>query len=63
MQNDLIFRGALKADIYTWPIGGVGVTMVDIPDIADAVMAELLRRERAPHPLPRTQSSSSVRIR
>ena len=28
--------------------------MVDIRDIADAVVAELLRRERAPHPLPRT---------
>jgi uncharacterized protein YbjT (DUF2867 family) len=28
--------------------------MVDIRDIADAVVAELLRRERTPHPLPRT---------
>ena len=28
--------------------------MVDIRDIADAAVAELLRRERAPHPLPRT---------
>jgi uncharacterized protein YbjT (DUF2867 family) len=54
MQNDLMFRDALKAGIYRWPIGGVGVTMVDIRDIADAVVAELLRRERAPHPLPRT---------
>jgi uncharacterized protein YbjT (DUF2867 family) len=54
MQNDLMFRDALKAGIYLWPIGDVGVTMVDIRDIADAVVAELLRRERAPHPLPRT---------
>jgi uncharacterized protein YbjT (DUF2867 family) len=54
MQNDLMFRDALMAGIYRWPIGGVGVTMVDIRDIADAAVAELLRRERAPHPLPRT---------
>ena len=54
MQNDLMFRDALKGGIYPQPIGGVGVTMVDIRDIADAAVAELLRRERAPHPLPRT---------
>src|SRR6202011_4183931 len=54
MQNDLMFRDALKAGIYLWPIGDVGVAIVDIRDIADAVVAELLRRERAPHPLPRT---------
>jgi uncharacterized protein YbjT (DUF2867 family) len=53
MQNDLMFRDALKAGVYPQPIGGVGVTMVDIRDIADAAVAELLRRERAPHPLPR----------
>jgi len=54
MQSDLMFRDALKAGIYPMPIGGVGVTMVDIRDIADAAAAELLRRERASHPLPRT---------
>jgi uncharacterized protein YbjT (DUF2867 family) len=54
MQNDLMFQDALKAGIYLWPVGDVGVTMVDIRDIADAVVAELLRRERVPHPLPRT---------
>jgi uncharacterized protein YbjT (DUF2867 family) len=54
MQNDLILREALKAGIYPQPIGSVGVTMVDIRDIADAAVAELLRRERSPHPLPRT---------
>ncbi|MBV8133302.1 MAG: hypothetical protein JO282_12455 [Alphaproteobacteria bacterium] len=52
MQNDLMLREALKAGIYPQPIGGAGVAMVDIRDIADAVVAELLRR--APHPLPRT---------
>jgi uncharacterized protein YbjT (DUF2867 family) len=54
MQNDLILRDALKAGVYPQPIGGVGVSMVDIRDIADAAVVELLRRERAPHPLPRT---------
>jgi uncharacterized protein YbjT (DUF2867 family) len=54
MQNDLMLRDALRAGIYPQPIGGVGVAMVDIRDIADAAVAELLRRERAPHPLPRT---------
>jgi uncharacterized protein YbjT (DUF2867 family) len=54
MQNDLMLRDALKAGVYPQPIGGVGLAMVDIRDITDAAAAELLRRERAPHPLPRT---------
>ena len=54
MQNDLVFRDALKAGVYPQPVGGVGVAMVDARDIADAAAAELLRREPAPHPLPRT---------
>jgi uncharacterized protein YbjT (DUF2867 family) len=54
IQNDLMCCDALKAGVYPQPIGSVGVTMVDIRDIADAAVAELLRRERAPHPLPRT---------
>jgi uncharacterized protein YbjT (DUF2867 family) len=63
MQNDLMLRDALKAGIYPQPIGGVGVAMVDTRDIADAVVAELLRRERAPHPLPRTTIEPSVPTR
>lgn len=54
MQNDLMYRDALKAGTYPQPIGGVGLAMVDVRDIADAAAAELLRRERACHPLPRT---------
>jgi uncharacterized protein YbjT (DUF2867 family) len=54
MQNDLMLRDALKAGIYPQPIGGVGVAMVDTRDIAEAAVSELLRRERTPHPLPRT---------
>ena len=52
MQNDLMLRDALQAGVYPQPIGGVGVTMVDTRDIAEAAVSELLRRERAPHPLP-----------
>jgi len=53
MQNDLMARDALKAGVYPQPIGGVGVAMVDTRDVAEAAVSELLRRERAPHPLPR----------
>lgn len=54
MQNDLMFKDALKAGLYPQPIGEVGLAMVDVRDIADAAAAELLRRQRSPHPLPRT---------
>jgi uncharacterized protein YbjT (DUF2867 family) len=54
MQTDLMLRDALKAGVYPQPIGGVGLAMVDTRDIADVAAAELLRRERAPRPLPRT---------
>jgi uncharacterized protein YbjT (DUF2867 family) len=54
MQNDLMLRDALKAGVYPQPIGGVGLAMVDTRDIAEAAAVELLRRERAPHPLLRT---------
>jgi len=54
MQNDLMFRDALKAGFYPQPIGNVGVAMVDVRDIADVAVAELLLRERSQHPLPRT---------
>ena len=63
MQNDLMFKDALEAGAYPQPIGGIGLAMVDARDIADAAAAELLRRERAPHPLPRTTMSSWVRTR
>jgi uncharacterized protein YbjT (DUF2867 family) len=54
MQNDLMFKDAIKAGVYPQPVGGVGLAMIDARDIADAAAAELLRRERSPHPLPRT---------
>lgn len=53
-QNDLMFKDALQGGVYPQPIGGIGLAMVDGRDIADAAAAELLRRERASTPLPRT---------
>lgn len=54
IQNDLGQKDLLLgAGVYGAPIGAKGVSMVDIRDIAAAAAAELLRRERAPGPLPR----------
>lgn len=54
MQNDAMFKDALKSGVYPQPIGDIGLAMVDARDIADAAAVELLRRERAAHSLPRT---------
>ncbi|MFC5524203.1 NmrA/HSCARG family protein [Rhodanobacter ginsengisoli] len=55
MQNDLRQKDPLlAAGTYGMPIGDKGVSMVDIRDIGEAAALELLRRERAPAPLPRT---------
>ena len=52
-QNDATFRDPLtKAGLYVSPVGDKGVSMVDVRDIADAAVAELLRRDRAPAALP-----------
>lgn len=54
IQNDLRQKEALLGGgIYGMPIGDRGVSMVDIRDIGEAAARELLRRERAPAPLPR----------
>lgn len=54
IQNDLRQKdGLLKAGIYASPIGGKGVSMVDIRDIGEAAAIELIRREEAPAPLGR----------
>ncbi len=53
-QNDLQLKGALTgAGLYPTPIGGKGVSMIDVGDIAEAAAIELLRRDRAGGPLPR----------
>ena len=54
IQNDAMLKGALQgAGLYPSPVGETGVSMVDVGDIADAAVIELIRRERAPSPLPR----------
>lgn len=54
MQNDKTVQGVIKGyGVYPMPIGSAGVAMVDTRDIADVAVAELLRRDRAPGPLPR----------
>lgn len=40
--------------IYPMPIGSAGVAMIDARDIAGVAVAELLRRDRALAPSPRT---------
>ena len=54
IQNDVRLKDPLmKFGAYGMPIGGKGVSMVDIRDIGEAAAIELLRRERAPAPLRR----------
>ncbi|WNL40004.1 NmrA family NAD(P)-binding protein [Halomonas sp. PAMB 3232] len=54
MQNDLTAKDALLEGVFPQPIGEVGVAMVDVRDIADAAVAELLRRHQADASLPAT---------
>ena len=54
MQNDANLKDAILGHgVYPMPIGGVGVSMVDARDIAEAAALCLLRREQAASPLPR----------
>ncbi|MDQ0607204.1 uncharacterized protein YbjT (DUF2867 family) [Variovorax sp. W1I1] len=54
MQNDRMVQQVIQGYcIYPMPIGSSGVAMIDARDIADVAVAELLRRDRAPAPLPR----------
>jgi uncharacterized protein YbjT (DUF2867 family) len=54
MQNERMVQQAIQGyGVYPMPIGSAGVSMVDTRDIADVAVAELLRRDRAPTPLPR----------
>ncbi len=53
-QNDVMQKDALqKAGLYVSPVGEIGVSMVDVRDIADAAVLEILRRDAADTPLPR----------
>ena len=54
MQNERMVQQVIQGyGVYPMPIGSAGVAMIDARDIADAAVAELLRRDRAPAPLPR----------
>jgi uncharacterized protein YbjT (DUF2867 family) len=54
MQNERMVQQVIQGyGVYPMPIGSAGVSMVDTRDIADIAVAELLRRDRAPAPLPR----------
>ncbi len=54
MQNDLRLKDALSSGgVYGMPIGGMGISMVDIRDIGEAAAKELLRREQSDVSLPR----------
>ena len=54
MQNEQTVQQVIREHgVYPMPIGSAGVEMVDVRDIADVAVAELLRRDAAPAPLPR----------
>lgn len=54
MQNDVQVQPVIEGyGVFPMPIGAIGCAMVDARDIADIAVAELLRRDRAPEPLPR----------
>jgi uncharacterized protein YbjT (DUF2867 family) len=54
MQNERMVQAAIQGyGVYPMPIGSVGVSMVDVRDIADLAVVELLRRDRASVALPR----------
>lgn len=48
MIKDVIFNYG----VYPMPIGGKGVAMVDVRDIAEVAAIELIRRDQAPDKLP-----------
>lgn len=51
-QNDRQLKiPILTMRSYPTPLGGVGVNMIDVRDLADLAALELLRRDRAPSPL------------
>lgn len=53
MQNDAKLRDGLLQGRYGMPVGDVGISMVDVRDIAEIAVTSLLRRAQAPTPLPR----------
>ncbi|MDP8921179.1 MAG: NmrA/HSCARG family protein [Pseudomonadota bacterium] len=53
MNNDLTIKDVLLGyGVYPMPIGSKGLAMIDARDIGEIAAIELIRRERAPGPLP-----------
>ena len=53
IQNDLTIKDVITGyGVYPMPVGGNGLAMIDVRDIAEIAAIELLRRERAALPLP-----------
>ena len=53
MDNDRSITDVVRDyGVYPMPIGGKGLAMVDVRDIAEVAAIELLRRERSGEPLP-----------
>ena len=53
MQNDVMLKDPLLGHgVYPFPIGALGVSMVDVRDIAEVASIAILRRERSTDPLP-----------
>src|SRR4051794_941670 len=54
--NDLTIKDVvLGHGVYPMPIGGKGLAMVDVSDIAEIAALELIRRDRATQALPLTR--------
>ncbi|KAB1109526.1 NmrA/HSCARG family protein [Neorhizobium galegae] len=52
IQNDLVIKDVITGyGVYSMPVGGKGLAMIDVRDIAEIAALELLRREQAQEPL------------
>ena len=53
IDNDAMVKEVFfNRGVCPWPIGNVGLAMVDVRDIAEVAAIELIRRDRAPGKLP-----------
>lgn len=53
IDNELMIKDVIfNHHVYPMPIGGKGVAMVDVRDIAEVAAIELIRRDQAPNKLP-----------
>ena len=53
IDNELTVRDIIvNHNVYPMPIGGQGIAMIDVRDIAEVAAVELIRRDQAPGKLP-----------